>query len=51
MSSTDEFLRSAGVDVGRGVLRWWDLGILGAYVGANVVGALGVYWGFRVRKR
>lgn len=45
--SADEFL--AGFDV-RYDERWRNFGLLWVYVLVNVVGALGLYWAFRVPK-
>jgi ATP-binding cassette, subfamily G (WHITE), member 2, PDR len=47
LSSANQFL--AGIDVSWDN-RWRDFGIMWAYVGFNVIGAVLLYWFFRVRK-
>ncbi|KAF5666080.1 ABC transporter CDR4 [Fusarium heterosporum] len=45
LASTEEFLARFNIDYDD---RWWHFGILWVYVIANVAGALGLYWLFRV---
>ncbi|KAM0344798.1 hypothetical protein ACHAPU_007173 [Fusarium lateritium] len=45
LASTEEFLARFNIDYDD---RWWHFGILWVYVMANIAGALGLYWLFRV---
>lgn len=45
LASTEEFLARFNIDYDD---RWWHFGLLWVYVIANVAGALGLYWLFRV---
>ncbi|KAI1071723.1 hypothetical protein LB507_004946 [Fusarium sp. FIESC RH6] len=45
LASTEQFLARFNIDYAD---RWWHFGLLWVYVVVNILGALGLYWVFRV---
>lgn len=45
LASTEQFLARFNIDYAD---RWWHFGLLWVYVVVNILGALGLYWMFRV---
>lgn len=48
MASTNEFLQSISAPYSE---AWKNFGIMWVYIGVNVLGALALYWVFRVPKK